>query len=113
MSEEAAAAIDADSAKDKSSSSKSGSHRLDGSAGTNGYHDMDGNQTDQGVDGEAYSDGVKTVDVSQVAEKVCAAILWRNSKQVMGEGWHIECCAFEVHVTSQCSPESLSTEVVH
>ena len=57
MSEEAAAAIDVDSAKDKSSSINSGHHRLDGSARTNGYHNMDG-KADQGVDGEADSHGV-------------------------------------------------------
>lgn len=76
MSEEAAAAIDADSAKDKSSSNKSG--RLDGGAGTNGYHDMNG-KADQDVDGEADGHSVKTVDASQVAEKVCSAIIWGSS----------------------------------
>ena len=84
MSEEAAAAIDADSAKDKSSSNKSGSHRLDGGAGTNGYHDING-KADQGVDGDADSNGVKTVDARQVAEKVCSAVIWCNSKQLMVE----------------------------
>lgn len=52
---------------------------------TSGSHDMDG-KIDQGVDGEADSNGVKTVDASQVAEKVCPAIVWCNSKQL------IQCC---------------------
>ena len=66
MSEEAAAAIDADAAKDKSTRGKPDKHRSNGKAETNGYHDMDG-AGDGAVNGEAE----KEVDASQVAQKVC------------------------------------------
>lgn len=64
MSEEAAAAIDADTMKEKSGGPQSQSN-----GATNGYHhDMNGG-ADQQVDG----DGVKEVDAARVAEKVSPA----------------------------------------
>ena len=63
MSEEAAAAIDADAARDKSSCAKSGKPMAAGNGEANGYHDMDG-----AADG--HGEGLKEVDASQVAEKV-------------------------------------------
>lgn len=61
MSEQAAAAIDADMQSDKASGSKAQQRKVTDSAkgDTNGYHHMNGK-----------ADGEKTVDASQVAEKV-------------------------------------------
>lgn len=61
MSEEAAAAIDADVKSDKASSSKTQQRKVTDSArvDTNGYHHVSGR-----------ANGEKTVDASQVAEKV-------------------------------------------
>ena len=61
MSEEAAAAIDADMQSDKASGSKAQQRKVTDSAKgeTNGYHHMNGK-----------ADGERTVDASQVAEKV-------------------------------------------
>ena len=68
MSEEAAAAIDADMKSDKASGSKAQQRKVtdSGRMETNGYHHMNGK-----------ADGEKTVDASQVAEKVwvCLGIL--------------------------------------
>ena len=56
MSEEAAAAIDADAAQDKASGGKSQKKVTDsGKASPNGYHNTDGN----------------AIDGTQVADKVC------------------------------------------
>lgn len=62
MSEEAAAAIDADSATDKRSSGKPDGYRLNDSART--AEDMTGKALQE--------DGVKTIDAAQVADKVCS-----------------------------------------
>ncbi len=64
ISEEAAAAIDADANSEKASGSKAQKKVTDSSkAETNGYHNMDGK-----------ADGEKTVDAMQVAEKVETAL---------------------------------------
>ena len=61
MSEEAAAAIDADMESDKASGSKAQQRKVtdSGRMETNGYHHMNDS-----------ADGEKTFDASQVAEKV-------------------------------------------
>ena len=62
MSEEAAAAIDADSATDKRSSGKPDGYRLNDSARTTGYQGMTGKAVQE--------DSVKTIDAAQVTDKV-------------------------------------------
>lgn len=78
MSEEAAAAIDADVASNKASGSKSQKKVTDSARGeTNGYHDMDGD-----------ADKEKTVDASQVAEKVerCMCDVCHDANSLDGNG---------------------------
>lgn len=63
MSEEAAAAIDADGMK-----GRSGGPESQGSAATNGYHDLNGRANQ-----ELGGDGVSEVDAAQVTQQVLPA----------------------------------------
>lgn len=74
MSEEAAAAIDADAARDIASQSKA--HKQFSDSAHN-FHDPDG-----AADG--YNEPQKTVDASQVAEKVGVAVLGPACVLVVG-----------------------------
>lgn len=78
MSEEAAAAIDADVASGKASGSKAQKKVTDSARGeANGYHDMNGD-----------ADKEKTVDASQVAEKVecCTHVICQDANSLGGNG---------------------------
>ena len=78
MSEEAAAAIDADLASGKASGSKAQKKVTDSARGeTNGYHN---------VDGEANRE--RTIDASQVAEKVefCMYVICPDANSLGGNG---------------------------
>ena len=78
MSEEAAAAIDADAANDKASHSKAHKKVTDSSkAEVNGYQDMDDQDNKE-----------NTIDASQIAEKVSELFLTCDCMH----GWLVGCC---------------------